>query len=163
MLYDKIDVIANNYHFILSAQNPPFICYQSQLSSAQFGLVLCPEGNLLGSARSGKVGQRINDTLEAGQCELGGSGEPSVHPERSGEGQNLQIGTPGEGRVHLGSEAAHIDGAVDGHQRGAVVETLPKGGRCRCYDKMSTKCLLRRGGGVDMSEYANRILRQFEP
>ena len=41
-----------------------------QLSSAQFGLVLCSEGDLLGGSRSGEVGKGVDDALEAGQREL---------------------------------------------------------------------------------------------
>ena len=117
---------------MLSLPNSPsLISYQGQLSSSQFGLVSCSEGDLLGDSRSGEVGKGVDDGEEADHCELRGSGEPSVHAERSGEGQYLQIGAPGKGGVHLGCKAGHVDGAVDAHKRGAVVEALTKGGRSR--------------------------------
>lgn len=59
---------------LLSLPNsPPLVSYQGQLSSAQFGLVSCSEGDVLGDTRPGEVGKGVDDGEEADHCELRGS------------------------------------------------------------------------------------------
>jgi hypothetical protein len=52
----------DKFEFISLTPNP---CqYRGQLSSAQFGLVFCPESDLLGGACSGEVGKGIATITE---------------------------------------------------------------------------------------------------
>ena len=56
---------------LLSLPNsPPLVSYQGQLSSAQFGLVSCSEGDFLRDTRPGEVGKGVDKSGGGLHCEV---------------------------------------------------------------------------------------------